>query len=71
MRTAARRRHGRPTAQAWRREAGSPAFQVIDRLRLAAELRQPLGYFNSQLRRNNLETALALDAWWREYRLTV
>jgi len=52
-------------------EAGSPAFQVIDRARLAAELRKPEGYFNSQLRRNNLETALALDAWLREYRLAV
>ena len=52
-------------------EAGSPAFQVIDRARLAAELRQPEGYFNSQLRRNNLETALALDTWLREYRLAV
>lgn len=50
---------------------GSPVFQVIDRGRLAGELRQPEGYFNSQLRRNNLETALALDAWLREYGLTV
>jgi len=52
-------------------EAGSPVFAVIDRGRLAAELRQAEGYFNSQLRRNNLETALALDAWLREYRLTL
>ncbi|MFJ4156123.1 asparagine synthase (glutamine-hydrolyzing) [Pseudomonas sp. NPDC089752] len=52
-------------------EAGSPVFQVIDRGRLAAELRQPEGYFNSQLRRNNLETALALDTWLRDYRLAV
>ncbi|BBH46167.1 asparagine synthase (glutamine-hydrolyzing) [Pseudomonas sp. KU43P] len=52
-------------------EAGSPVFQVIDRARLAAELQQPAGYFNSQLRRNNLETALALATWLREYRLTV
>ncbi|MFK0310328.1 asparagine synthase (glutamine-hydrolyzing) [Pseudomonas sp. NPDC090233] len=52
-------------------ESGSPVFQVIDRGRLAAELHQPEGFFNSQLRRNNLETALALDTWLREYRLTV
>jgi len=48
-----------------------PVFQVVDHSGLAAELRQPEGYFNSQLRRNNLETALALDTWLREYRLTV
>ncbi|WDY55572.1 asparagine synthase (glutamine-hydrolyzing) [Pseudomonas sp. PSKL.D1] len=52
-------------------DADSPAFQVIDRVRLATQLQQPQGYFNSQLRRNNLETALALDAWLREYRLAV
>lgn len=52
-------------------EAGSPVFQVIDRARLAAELQQPEGYFNSQLRRNNLETALALATWLRDYRLAV
>ncbi|WPM28756.1 asparagine synthase (glutamine-hydrolyzing) [Pseudomonas sp. P1B16] len=50
---------------------GQPVFQVIDRGQLAAELRQPEGYFNSQLRRNNLETALALDTWLQEYRLTL
>ncbi|MNF03333.1 hypothetical protein D3C80_2026260 [compost metagenome] len=50
---------------------GQPVFQLIDRGRLAAELRQPEGYFNSQLRRNNLETALALDTWLQEYRLTL
>jgi len=61
----------RARAQQLLGEAGSPAFQVIDRARLAAELRKPEGYFNSQLRRNNLETALALDAWLREYRLAV
>ncbi|WAB95684.1 asparagine synthase (glutamine-hydrolyzing) [Pseudomonas putida] len=51
--------------------ADSPVFQVIDHGRLGAELHQPEGYFNTQLRRNNLETALALDAWLREYRLAV
>jgi asparagine synthase (glutamine-hydrolysing) len=61
----------RARAQQLLGEAGSPAFQVIDRARLAAELRQPEGYFNSQLRRNNLETALALDTWLREYRLAL
>ena len=61
----------RARAQQLLGEASSPAFQVIDRARLAAELRKPEGYFNSQLRRNNLETALALDAWLREYRLAV
>ncbi|MFJ4347738.1 asparagine synthase (glutamine-hydrolyzing) [Pseudomonas sp. NPDC089401] len=52
-------------------DGGSPVFQVIDRGRLASELRQPEGYFNSQLRRNNLETALALEAWLRDYRLAL
>jgi len=61
----------RERAQGLLAEAGSPVFAVIDRGRLAAELRQAEGYFNSQLRRNNLETALALDAWLREYRLTL
>ena len=61
----------RARAQQLLGEASSPAFQVIDRARLTAELRKPEGYFNSQLRRNNLETALALDAWLREYRLAV
>ncbi|CAM3589814.1 Asparagine synthetase [glutamine-hydrolyzing] 3 [Pseudomonas reidholzensis] len=49
----------------------SPVFAVIERGRLAAQLNQPEGYFNSQLRRNNLETALALDAWLRLYGLAV
>ena len=61
----------RARAQQLLGEASSPAFQVIDRARLTAELRKPEGYFNSQLRRNNLETALALDAWLREYRLAL
>ncbi|AVD90470.1 MULTISPECIES: asparagine synthase (glutamine-hydrolyzing) [unclassified Pseudomonas] len=52
-------------------DVASPVFQIIDHRRLACELQQPQGYFNSQLRRNNLETALALDTWLREYGLTV
>lgn len=52
-------------------DTSNRVFQVIDHGRLAAELRQPSGYFNSQLRRNNLETALALDAWLRDYRLSL
>ncbi|AXM94784.1 asparagine synthase (glutamine-hydrolyzing) [Pseudomonas plecoglossicida] len=52
-------------------EPGNPVFEFIDRARLAAELQQAAGHFNSQLRRNNLETALALAAWLREYRLAV
>ncbi|WP_313457322.1 asparagine synthase (glutamine-hydrolyzing) [Pseudomonas sp.] len=52
-------------------DTSNRVFQIIDHGRLAAELRQPSGYFNSQLRRNNLETALALDAWLRDYRLSL
>ncbi|WP_449433003.1 asparagine synthase (glutamine-hydrolyzing) [Pseudomonas putida] len=52
-------------------DAGSPVFQVIERARLSAELQQPEGHFNSQLRRNNLETALALDTWLRDYGLAL
>jgi len=52
-------------------EADNSVFQFIDRARLAAELQHAEGHFNSQLRRNNLETALALAAWLREYRLAV
>ncbi|MNM20494.1 Asparagine synthetase [glutamine-hydrolyzing] 3 [compost metagenome] len=52
-------------------EAGSAVFQVIDHRRLQDELGKPEGYFNSQLRRNNLETALALDSWLRGYGLAL
>lgn len=52
-------------------DSHSPVFQVIDRAQLAAQLNQAQGYFNSQLRRNNLETALALDAWMRLHGLAV
>ena len=51
--------------------ADSPAFAVIDRAQLITQLDHAEGYFNSQLRRNNLETALALDTWLRHNQLSV
>ncbi|KNB50245.1 asparagine synthase (glutamine-hydrolyzing) [Streptomyces caatingaensis] len=43
----------------------SPAFDVVDATGLSRLLRQPEGYFNTQLRRNSMETALFLDEWMR------
>lgn len=49
----------------------NPVFQIIDHDNLRLELDRHNGYFNSQLRRNNLETALALSTWLQEYRLSL
>jgi asparagine synthase (glutamine-hydrolysing) len=38
---------------------------------LRRKLEQPVGDFNSQLKRNNLETALSLAAWLKDYQLAL
>ena len=48
-----------------------PVFQIIDHGNLKKELDYPPGYFNSQLQRNNLETALSLTAWLKDYNLSL
>lgn len=45
----------------------SPAFQVVDATALTRLLDRPQGYFDTQLRRNGMETALFLDAWMSRY----
>ncbi|EPO7629448.1 TPA: asparagine synthase (glutamine-hydrolyzing) [Citrobacter freundii] len=52
-------------------DSSNSVFQIIDHGGLTGELRQPPGYFNSQLRRNNLETALALASWLSMYGLSM
>lgn len=52
-------------------EPGNAVFQIIDRTNLRRELEQPAGYFNSQLKRNNVETALSLGAWLKDYNLAL
>ncbi len=51
-----------------RRDA--PVFQVVDAAALARLLDRPEGHFDTQLRRNGMETALYLDAWMDRYALT-
>jgi asparagine synthase (glutamine-hydrolysing) len=52
-------------------QADNPVFQIIDRTHLRRELDQPMSHFNSQLKRNNLETALSLAAWLKDYKLAL
>ena len=61
----------RAQTQALLQQVGNPVFQIIDRTHLRRELEQPVGVFNSQLKRNNLETALSLAAWLKDYQLTL
>ncbi|GLF97024.1 asparagine synthase (glutamine-hydrolyzing) [Streptomyces yaizuensis] len=51
-------------------DSSSPALDVVDGPGLARLLEQPDGWFDTQLRRNSLETALSLDLWMREHHLT-
>ncbi|MFF7489667.1 asparagine synthase (glutamine-hydrolyzing) [Streptomyces luteogriseus] len=48
-------------------DRSSPAFDVVDAGELTRLLEHPQGHFDTQLRRNGLETALCLDRWMREY----
>ncbi|WP_409272742.1 asparagine synthase (glutamine-hydrolyzing) [Pseudomonas sp. KCJK9111] len=61
----------RAQTKALLRQASNPVFEIIDRTHLGRELEQPVGYFNSQLKRNNLETALTLAAWLQDYQLAL
>ncbi|QJI40772.1 asparagine synthase (glutamine-hydrolyzing) [Pseudomonas sp. ADAK2] len=61
----------RGQTQALLQEPGNAVFQIIDRTHLRRELEHPAGYFNSQLKRNNLETALSLGAWLKDYNLAL
>jgi asparagine synthase (glutamine-hydrolysing) len=61
----------RAQTKALLQQAGNPVFQIIDRTHLRRELEQPVGDFNSQLKRNNLETALSLAAWLKDYQLAL
>ena len=49
-------------------DAANPVFGIVSREFLAAELEHPEGYFNTQVSRHNLETALALEGWLRVVR---
>ncbi|MBZ4322017.1 asparagine synthase (glutamine-hydrolyzing) [Streptomyces huiliensis] len=49
----------------------APVFQVVDAAGLARLLERPEGYFDTQLRRNGMETALNLDAWMRRYEVAL
>ncbi|EPJ3073648.1 asparagine synthase (glutamine-hydrolyzing) [Pseudomonas aeruginosa] len=51
-------------------DAANPVFGIVSREFLAAELEHPEGYFNTQVSRHNLETALALEGWLRLYGLS-
>ncbi|MBF8776224.1 asparagine synthase (glutamine-hydrolyzing) [Pseudomonas fulva] len=61
----------RAQTKALLQQASNPVFEIIDRTHLGRELEQPVGYFNSQLKRNNLETALSLAAWLQDYQLAL
>lgn len=52
-------------------QSGDPVFRILSRVRLARELDRAEGYFDSQVRRNNLETALMLSGWVGGYALSV
>lgn len=52
-------------------QVDNPVFQIIDAAHLRRELDKPVSYFNSQLKRNNLETALSLAAWLKDYQLAL
>ncbi|GAB3727672.1 asparagine synthase (glutamine-hydrolyzing) [Amycolatopsis oliviviridis] len=47
-------------------ENRSPALDIVDAGALRELLSRPDGYFDTQLRRNPLETALSLAQWYRE-----
>lgn len=47
-------------------ENRSPALEIVDPGALRELLSRPAGYFDTQLRRNPLETALSLAQWYRE-----
>ncbi|HHM5991859.1 TPA: asparagine synthase (glutamine-hydrolyzing) [Pseudomonas aeruginosa] len=53
-----------------RRLLEDAVFGIVSREFLAAELEHPEGYFNTQVSRHNLETALALEGWLRLYGLS-
>ncbi|MBC2658265.1 asparagine synthase (glutamine-hydrolyzing) [Pseudomonas sp. MSSRFD41] len=52
-------------------DIGNPVFGIVSHAHVTEELRQPEGYFNTQMSRHGLETALALDAWLRSHGLAV
>ncbi|MFC9222464.1 asparagine synthase (glutamine-hydrolyzing) [Streptomyces hygroscopicus] len=61
----------RSRVQALLAQRSAPVFQIVDANGLARILARPEGYFNTQLRRNSMETALYLDTWMREYGITL